>query len=135
MKTHCTYTFDASAQQVTFADYSAINLDAILLITNVTDNINIYVFSEPLKGGTVATNVLTLTYDTTAMDDADKLLIYYDDTLIDAGVHVREPAKVLGYDGSNKLITVAKTIGSKTYTRTLSYTGTNLTGISAWVES
>jgi hypothetical protein len=74
------YTFDASEKKVTFSDYATINLDAILLIVNVTDNIIIYNFADVSLGGTVATNVLTLTYSTTSMDDADKLLIYYDDT-------------------------------------------------------
>lgn len=76
------YTFDASAKTVTFTDYSPVLLNSILLITNVTDNIIIYNFADATKGGTVATNVLTLTYDTTSMDDTDKLLIYYDDTSI-----------------------------------------------------
>lgn len=73
------YTFDASAKTVTFTDYTTIRLDSVLLITNVTDNIIVYNFADPLLGGTVATNVLTLTYDTTSMDDADKLQIFYDD--------------------------------------------------------
>jgi len=74
------YTFDASAKTVTFSDYGTIRLDSILLITNVTDNVIIYNFADPTKGGTVATNVLTLTYDTTSMADTDKLQIFYDDS-------------------------------------------------------
>ena len=73
------YTFDKTAKTVTFTDYTTIRLDSILLITNVTDNIIIYNFADPLLGGTVATNVLTLTYDTSTMDDSDKLQIFYDD--------------------------------------------------------
>ena len=74
------YTFDASAKTITFTDYNPVVLDSVLLITNVTDNIIIYNFADATKGGSVATNVLTLTYDTTAMADADDLMIYYDDT-------------------------------------------------------
>ena len=78
------YTFDASAQQVTFTGINPISLASILLITNVTDNIIIYNFADPLLGGTVATNVLTLTYSTVSMDDADKLQIWYDDGAVQA---------------------------------------------------
>lgn len=73
------YTFNKTAKTVTFTDYGSITLDRVVLITNVTRNIIIYNFADPLKGGTVATNVLTLTFDTSAQADADKLLIYYED--------------------------------------------------------
>lgn len=73
------YSFSASAKTVTFTDYTTIRLDSILLITNVTDNIIIYNFASSLLGGTVSGNVLTLTYDTSSMDDTDKLQIFYDD--------------------------------------------------------
>lgn len=74
------YTFDKTAKTVTFTDYASIRLDSVLLITNVTDNIFIYNFADPTLGGTVATNVLTLIYDTSTMDDTDSLQIFYDDT-------------------------------------------------------
>jgi hypothetical protein len=73
------YTFDKATKKITFTDYTTIRLDAILLITNTTSNRIIYNFADPLKGGSVATNVLTLTWDTSAMANTDKLLIYYDD--------------------------------------------------------
>jgi hypothetical protein len=73
------YSFDKTAKTVIFTDYTTIRLDSILLITNVTDNIIIYNFADATKGGTVLTNVLTLAYDTSSMDNGDKLLIYYDD--------------------------------------------------------
>lgn len=81
MKTLVTnYTFNASAKTVTFNGFTSIDLEKILVITNVTDNIIIYNFADSTKGGTVATNVLTLTYDTTSMSNTDKLQIWYDDT-------------------------------------------------------
>jgi len=73
------YTFDKTLKTVTFSDYSSIRLDGVLLITNVTSNIIIYNFADPAKGGTVLNNVLTLLYDTSLMNNTDKLLIYYDD--------------------------------------------------------
>jgi len=74
------YTFDASAKQVTLNDYTSIDLDNVLLITNVTDNVIIYNFAVPTKGATVSGNILTLTYDTTTMSDTDKLQIWFNDT-------------------------------------------------------
>jgi len=71
------YGFDASAQTVRFLDYRTIDLNRVLLITNVTDNLIIYNFADSTAGGTVSGNVLTLEYDTTSMSDDDKLLIFY----------------------------------------------------------
>lgn len=73
------YTFDASAQTVVHASFSDIGLDGIQLITNVTDNVIIYQFNSPSKGGTLATDTLTLTYDTTSMSDTDELMILVED--------------------------------------------------------
>lgn len=75
------YTFNASFQTITFTDYTSISHDGILLITNVTDNIIIYNFADPLAGGTVSSNILTLIYDTSTMDNSDNLQIFYDDGL------------------------------------------------------
>ena len=72
------YTFDASAQTITFDGYDRINRDAILLIVNTTDNEIIYNLTDPAKGGSVATNVLTVRHDTTDMSDTDDLLIMYE---------------------------------------------------------
>lgn len=74
------YAFNKTSKTVTFTDYTSIRLDSILLITNVTDNIIIYNFADPLLGGTVLNNVLTLSYNTSSMDDADKLQIFYEDS-------------------------------------------------------
>lgn len=80
MKTLITdYTFNKTAKTVTFTKLTTVELSKILLITNTTSNTIIYNFASAAKGGTVATNVLTLLYDTTAMANTDKLQIYYDD--------------------------------------------------------
>jgi hypothetical protein len=73
------YTFNSSAKQVTLTDYTSLDLESILLITNVTDNIIIYNFADPAKGGTVSGNVLTLDYDTSAMSNGDLLQIFIED--------------------------------------------------------
>lgn len=74
------FTFDASAQTITFSGIGTIALEQILLITNITDNVVIYQFNKPGKGGTYvpSTGVLTLAYNTTTMDDADSLQVLID---------------------------------------------------------
>lgn len=73
------YTFDKTAKTVTLLDYASVDLESLLLITNVTDGAIIYNFADPASGATVAGNVVTLEYDTAAMDDNDKIQIYFDD--------------------------------------------------------
>ena len=83
------YTFNASARTVTFGDFAAISLDRLLLITNVSSNTIIYQFNSAALGGTAAGNILTLTYNTGSMNNADKLQIIYDcaagDPIYDSG--------------------------------------------------
>lgn len=67
------YIFDASAKTITASDFT--KLSEIALITNVTDNVIIYNFADLVKGGSLSGRVLTLDYDTTAMDDTDQLQI------------------------------------------------------------
>lgn len=72
------YTFNKTTKQVILTGFTDVPLSRFLVITNVTSNVIIYLFSNPLKGGTVVGNVLTLDFDTTSMNDADKLQIYID---------------------------------------------------------
>lgn len=74
------YTFDKSTRQITFTDYASIRLDKIHLVVNVTAGVVIFNMANSALTGTVATNVLTLTYNTSAMNNTDKLTISYDDT-------------------------------------------------------
>ena len=73
------YNFDASEKKITFSDYTSIDQEGLLLITNVKTNQIIYNFADANAGGTVSGNELTLTYNTASMLDADPLQIYYDD--------------------------------------------------------
>jgi hypothetical protein len=73
-----TYTFTAASQTVDMPNVSGLQIDGIQLITNLVDNIVIYQFNDPLKGGTLSGTTLTLTYDTTSMSDTDQLMIIYD---------------------------------------------------------
>jgi len=74
------YTFNPVAKTVTFTDYTTLELSNVILITNVTDGTIIFNFASPNLVGSVAANVLTLNYDTTAMSSTDKLAIYLDDS-------------------------------------------------------
>lgn len=73
------HTWVAATGAITFTDFASIKLIGGLVVTNVTDNIVIYNFAKVGLGGTVATNVLTVAYDTSGMADADDLQIFYDD--------------------------------------------------------
>lgn len=98
------YSFNASSKEITFLDYNNVSLDCILIITNVTDNLIIYNFADPTKGGIVTSNRLTLTYDTSGMDNNDSLLIYYDDP--DSTIEVIEGnvSKAQTVDNSLKIL-------------------------------
>lgn len=76
------YSFNKTSKTVTINGFtSAIALDQLLLITNVTRNVIIYSFADPSLGGSITgTNpsVLTLTYDTSSMADTDRLQIFMD---------------------------------------------------------
>jgi hypothetical protein len=77
------YTFSPSARTVTFNGYATVDLRGLIIITNVDANVVIYSYTDldsPYSlGGSAATNVVTLNYDTTKMGASDKLQIYYDD--------------------------------------------------------
>jgi|GEM_PF-2348365 len=84
------YEFNASAKTITINNNYALN--QILMVTNVTDNIIIYNFAVPDKGGSVTydsnndTTTISLLHDTTSMSDIDELQIY-----VDVGVTQIEP--------------------------------------------
>lgn len=85
------YTFDASAQTVVSSSFTS--LERILLITNVTDNIIIYNFADPTKGGSLSGTTLTLDYDTTTMSDTDSLQVFVES---DEAVQVQDAAYSAG---------------------------------------
>jgi len=73
------YTFDPVLRKIMLSDFVTVLLERFFLITNVTDKIVIYRFSDPEKGGSVSGNVITLDYNTTGMGADDDLQILYDD--------------------------------------------------------
>lgn len=119
------YTFDASAKTITFAE--SIDLRGIQVISNKTfSNTVIYNFTSSVKSGSLVGNVLTLTYDTSAMSDTDELEIIYEDGGMD------EADVTFSYTGS-KVTGIVVTRYGMTKTMVLGWTGDNLTSISTTV--
>ena len=71
------YTFNASAGTISSSRF--LDLESILLITNVTDNVIIYNFADNSTGGSLSGSTLTLTKDCSAMSDSDDLQIFIDE--------------------------------------------------------
>ena len=79
------YVFDPAQKNIVFNDYTSIELERVLLITNVTKNIIIYNFANPLVGAQVVNNnILHLQYDTATMSNTDKLQIFYEEDMMAA---------------------------------------------------
>jgi len=81
------YTFNAAAKTITLSGINTntyrvsinLTLNQILLITNVTTNVIIYNFTNNALGATsIVNNVITLTYNTTGMNNSDVLQIFID---------------------------------------------------------
>ncbi len=104
-----TYTFTAAAKTIDMPSVSGLEIEGIQLITNVVDNVIIYQFNNPAKGGTLSGTTLTLTYDTTSMSDTDQLMIIYDSP----ADSVTQPVSVSGtvtVDGSGVTQPVSGTL-------------------------
>ncbi len=69
------YLFDASAQ---CANVNEPDFGRFMYVINATDNIVIYDPAVPSLGGTTSANRIIFTFDTTAMSDADVLIIIYE---------------------------------------------------------
>lgn len=78
------YVFNHTAKTIEFTDYftGGINLERVLMVVDAKLNKILFNIGNPSLGATVAGNVLTLTNeDMTGTDDADPLLIFYEDPL------------------------------------------------------
>lgn len=77
-----TYAFDASAKTIDFSAYSGFDIKRLQAVINAKNGALIYCVAVPAKGySSFASNILTLEFDTTAMDDTDPLqIIYLDNT-------------------------------------------------------
>lgn len=73
------YTFNAAARQITLLDdLSDLHLEDFVLVTHIPTGNTLYNFTDGALGGTLAGNVLTLDYDTTAYNNADPIQIFID---------------------------------------------------------
>jgi hypothetical protein len=70
------YTFDTANNQIIFNTTDTITLEQVLVITNVKDNIIIYNFADPNKGGSINNNELSLVYDVSGMSQYSDLQIF-----------------------------------------------------------
>lgn len=136
------YTFNPTAKTITFNTTDSVKLYNILLITNVTDNIIIYNFANNSLGGTIANNVLTLTYDTSGMSSTDSLQIFIDiggnpasedtlEQLVEQTILLKRLAKIME---SNTIVDTAQRqriiIDNASLTTTVSGTISALTNVS-----
>lgn len=72
------YTFDAARKQITFNNIEQVRADGVLIIIHTPTGATLYNFIDPTRLGTVTGNVLTLSYDTTLLNNDDPLTIFYD---------------------------------------------------------
>lgn len=72
------YVFNPALRTITFPQHDSLDLGRIALVTNVTTGQIIFQFNDVTKGGVVAGNVLTLNYNTDAMNATDSLRIDYE---------------------------------------------------------
>ena len=91
------YVFNKTANQVIFTGRNRpVNIEQLLLITNVTTGDIIYNFADKLRGGTLVDNVLTLNRNTTEMSDTDGLQIFIEtDALVDSVHEVTSAVNIL----------------------------------------
>ena len=78
------YSFTASTGQVFLSGFAPLTLNQFLLITNVAKNTIVYNFADPLFGGSLANNILTLSASTAGMSNSDPLQIFLDDLSVPA---------------------------------------------------
>lgn len=131
------YSFDKTAKTITFSGFTA-SLERLLLVTDTTNNTIIYQFNDPLKGGTLSNNVLTLTYDTTGITFAntDKLQIFYwseepqQTAVLDLAMSIKRDTQMLKRDifqapNGNTVIINGGTLPSVTTVGAVSYYGSS----------
>ena len=108
------YSFNKVSKQITFTDYTSINLENVLLVLDVTNNATIYQANDPSKGGSVSGNVLILDFDTNtaSFDNSDDLQIFYEPELsssfgtVNVAFSSAQASSVPAPRGSQGLITI-----------------------------
>lgn len=94
------YSFSTLTKDVTFTDFTAIRLERILFIEDVTTNQTLYSFNDPsVATGTVSSNVLTLSQIPLGVNNTDALMIIYDCAAGDP-LYDTSPSLAVGTSGS-----------------------------------
>jgi hypothetical protein len=127
-----TLTFTPASKTIDFANVQAFDLRDVFAIVNVTAGKIIYAPGITGKGYTNLTGtVLTLQYDTTAMNAADVIAVQYDDYMLQSGVYnttlptVTNGQKVVCQTDSRgrQIVIATPTDGvDQTYSATVSFT-------------
>lgn len=89
------YTFDASARTVTVMIH---DLSFVETIHNTTDDVLIYEIGNPDYGGSEASGILTLNFNTTNMSDGDSLYIVYQPHTEGSGFKVNKYGHTINAD-------------------------------------
>jgi hypothetical protein len=134
------YVFNHTAQTITFSGFTA-SIERVLLITDVTNNTIIYQFNDPLKGGAIVNNVLTLDYNTNVVGFAstDSLQIFYwseepqQTALLDLAISIKRDLQMIrrdpnvGINGMN--VSITGSLSTVTQVNTLQVIGTSTDGL------
>lgn len=128
------YIFDASSKQITLLNFNVtLSKEQILMITNFTTGTIIFNGQMGLLGS-ISSNVLTLDYDTTTMNDTDSLqiLVEIEDPNTDILHYLKQMIKLLEasgtVDSNNRQRVAVEAMPTTTITIGTSG-GANVTGI------
>ena len=80
------YKFNPAGKTIVFNDYTSLDLEGLLLITNISNSKKpvLYQFNDSGLTATTTGNVVTLSYNTASMNSTDVLQIFYDDSAEDS---------------------------------------------------
>ena len=126
-----TYRFNPGSRQVLIDGLAPVQIEALLLITNVQHGTNaiIYDFADPSRGASASydsqgTLVITLDYDTTAMSASDPLQIFMDyvdesTMLLRRMVKLLEPSQTADANQRQRVVVDSAILASGTITNNL----------------
>lgn len=106
------YTFSPSTRQIYLSGFGPLNLNQILLVTNVSNNSIIYNFADPTAGGYLISNVLYLSANTTSMGVNDYLQIFLDDLSVPSTDNTLSSINILARTSNSYLSNLNSTISA-----------------------
>lgn len=132
------YTFNPDQRTVQLTDYTSINLERLLLITDVTRNIVLYDADNPSLNATVAGNTITLTYNMSSSNfsASDKLRVVYNPASGDPVDQPTLPTGDLGYPaGATPLAATSGNVAAAIASATLAKAAGKTTYITGFTVS